>query len=99
MSDKVFCVYILTNPANKVLYVGMTSDLGGRMYQHKHGLTPGFTSKYEVTKLVYFEETSDPSAAIEREKQLKRWRRSKKIWLIEKQNPDWTDLYHRLFPQ
>ena len=76
--------------------VGVTSDLEGRMYQHKHGLTPGFASRYKCTKLLYFENGGDAQGAIEREKQLKGWRRSKKILLIERVNPEWRDLYYDL---
>ena len=74
------------------MYVGMTNNLQRRMYEHKHHLVEGFTDKYNVTKLVYFEETSDVNAAIEREKQLKKWRREKKNKLIESMNPNWNDL-------
>ena len=74
------------------LYVGVTSDLAARVYEHKHGLAPGFTSKYRVTRLVYFDETGDVSEAILREKQIKGWLRKKKIALVETQNPTWRDL-------
>ena len=83
---------MLSSRNNKVLYVGMTNNLQRRMYEHKHHLVEGFTDKYNVTKLVYFEETSDVNAAIEREKQLKKWRREKKNKLIESMNPNWNDL-------
>ena len=75
-----------------MLYTGVTSDLERRVYEHKHSLIPGFTSKYRVNQLVYFEETSDVRAAIEPEKQIKGWLRSKKIALIELANPNWRDL-------
>ena len=86
-----YYVYIMTNRTRR-LYVGVTNDLGRRVYQHKHHVMPGFTSKYFLERLVYFEETNDVRAAISREKELKGWRRSKKIALIEKLNPRWSDL-------
>ena len=75
----------------------MTSDLYGRVWQHKHKKVDGFTSKYNVDKLVYFEQTEDIYSVLEREKQLKKWRREKKVFLIEKGNPDWRDLYNEIF--
>jgi putative endonuclease len=87
-----YFVYILTNKSNKVLYIGVTSDLERRMYEHKSKMINGFTKKYNLTKLVYFEETSDIKSAIEREKQLKNWHREWKISLINGLNPDWKDL-------
>ena len=86
-----YFVYILSN-ATRRIYVGMTEDLERRVYQHKNHLIPGFTSKYNIDWLVHFEETSDVKAAIEREKQIKGWLRSKKIELIESTNPRWIDL-------
>ena len=86
-----YYVYIMTNNS-KTLYTGMTNDLTRRVYEHKQKLIPGFTQKYNITKLVYFEETSDVNAAIAREKQIKGWLRAKKITLIESMNPDWKDL-------
>lgn len=77
---------------SKTLYVGITSDLIKRVYEHKNKLVQGFTKKYNITKLVYFEDTNDVNAAIEREKQIKGWLRSKKIALIKSTNPSWTDL-------
>jgi putative endonuclease len=74
------------------LYVGVTSNLAARVYQHKHGLTPGFTSKYRVTRLVYFEDTGEAADAIAREKQIKGWLRKRKIALVESVNPNWRDL-------
>ena len=74
------------------LYVGMTNDIKKRVYQHKNHLIPGFTDKYNVDRLLYIETTSDSISAIRREKQLKRWRREKKVTLIDSQNPDWKDL-------
>ncbi|MCQ2446743.1 MAG: GIY-YIG nuclease family protein [Clostridia bacterium] len=87
-----YYVYILTNWNNHVLYIGITNDLYRRLYEHKNHLVDGFTKRYNVNKLVYFEMTSDVKAAIEREKQLKGWLRAKKIALIESQNPEWKDL-------
>lgn len=78
------------------LYIGVTSKLKDRVWQHKHKLVEGFTKKYNIYKLIYFEQTEDINSAIAREKQLKRWRRSKKIALIEKENPEWKDLYDEL---
>ena len=92
MKQHQYYIYMLSSRNNKVLYVGMTNNLQRRMYEHKHHLVEGFTDKYNVTKLVYFEETSDVNAAIEREKQLKKWRREKKNKLIESMNPNWNDL-------
>lgn len=86
-------VYILASRKNGTLYVGVTNDLIRRVYEHKHDLAPGFTAKYRVHKLVYFEATDSVRAAIQREKNLKHWPRDWKISLIEKQNPDWRDLY------
>jgi len=88
----IYYVYILTNRSNKVLYTGITNDLSRRIYEHKNKLINGFTSKYNVHKLVYFDYVEDVKSAIEREKQIKGWLRKKKIELIESQNPDWRDL-------
>ena len=77
-------------------YMGITNDLTRRVFEHKTGLVNGFTKKYSVNKLVYFESTSDVNAAILREKRLKKWKRQWKIELIEKSNPDWNDLSERL---
>jgi len=86
-------VYILASKKNGTLYVGVTSDLIKRIYQHKNGLISGFTEKYKVHKLMYFEQYEDISEAIKREKQLKGWRRDWKLKLIEDNNPRWEDLY------
>ena len=92
-----YYVYILTNKNHNVLYTGITSNLVKRVYEHKNHLDQdSFTSKYNVTKLVYFEETTDVKAAIEREKQMKGWPRNRKIGLIFEANPNWTDLYDRI---
>ena len=87
-----YYVYILTNVRRRVLYTGVTNDLKRRLFQHRQKLADGFTAKYNVHYLVYFESTSDPYSAITREKQLKGWRRSKKIALISNLNPDWDAL-------
>jgi len=87
-----FYVYILTNYTNKVMYIGMTNDLERRLYEHKNHLIEGFTSRYNVTKLVYAEQMHDVRDAIDREKQLKGWSRAKKNALVESVNPEWRDL-------
>ena len=86
-----FYVYIMTN-RSRTLYTGVTNDLERRVYEHKHELVPGFTQKYNITLLVYYEATPDIRSAIAREKQIKGWLRSKKIALIESVNPEWQDL-------
>jgi putative endonuclease len=91
-SQKSYYVYFLSNWNNKVLYIGVTNDLQRRIYEHRQKLIPGFTEKYNVNKLVYYEETSDVIAAISREKQLKKWRRDKKNSLVIGVNPEWRDL-------
>lgn len=90
--DKTYYVYLLTNWNNKVMYVGVTSNLERRVYEHKNKLVEGFTKKYNIGKLVYFETTNDVMAAIEREKQIKKWRREKKNQLVIGVNPGWKDL-------
>ncbi len=87
-----YCVYILTNRKRGVLYVGTTGNLIRRLEEHKTHAVHGFTSKYRIDKLVYFEIADDPMTAFSREKQLKRWHREWKIALIEKDNPEWRDL-------
>ncbi|HEX3954398.1 MAG TPA: GIY-YIG nuclease family protein [Stellaceae bacterium] len=94
--DKIYCVYIMTNERHTVLYTGVTSDLKSRVYQHREKLLPGFTKRYNVCKLVYYEAGGDVSGAIEREKQIKAGSRQKKIELINKMNPEWRDLYDGL---
>jgi len=91
MENKQYYVYIMTNKS-RTLYTGVTNDLKRRVHEHKHQLVLGFTSKYNITMLVYFEVTTDVHAAIVREKQIKGWLRSKKIALIKSMNPDWKDL-------
>lgn len=90
--DRQYYVYLLTNWNNKVMYVGVTNNLERRLYEHKHKLLEGFTEKYNVNKLVYFECTTDVNAAITREKQIKKWRREKKDQLVIAVNPRWNDL-------
>jgi putative endonuclease len=87
-----YYVYMNTNPTYTVLYVGMTNNLEHRTSQHRNHVLEGFTKKYNVTRLVYFEATEDVQAAIAREKQLERWTRARKIALIESANPEWRDL-------
>ena len=92
-----YYVYILTNKTNSVLYTGVTNDLTRRMYEHREHLDKdSFTSKYNVTKLVYFEQTTDVDAALEREKQIKSWKRERKIALIMQSNPRMLDLYDQI---
>jgi putative endonuclease len=91
---KQFYVYILASQRNGTLYTGMTSNLLQRIWQHKEELVDGFTMKYRVKKLVYFEVHDTAESAIIREKQIKKWRRWWKVDLIEKSNPDWKDLYN-----
>jgi putative endonuclease len=86
-------VYILASKRNGTIYIGVTSDLVKRIWQHKNHVVAGFTEKYQVEQLVYFEQFDDMVNAIEREKQLKTWERAWKIKLIEKNNPSWNDLY------
>ena len=89
-----FYVYILSNINNRVIYTGVTNNLVRRVYEHKQHLDKkSFTTQYNVDRLVYFEETSSSRAAIEREKQIKSWNRSRKNDLIVSQNPNWIDLY------
>ncbi|MGC2816803.1 MAG: GIY-YIG nuclease family protein [Candidatus Acidiferrum sp.] len=89
--ERTFHVYLLASKSG-VLYIGVTGNLSKRIFQHKQKLVPGFTQKYNVTKLVWFEPHSTARAAISREKEIKRWNRAKKIALIESLNPQWTDL-------
>jgi putative endonuclease len=95
-SGKLYFVYIVTNQRHTVLYIGLTSDLKARIYQHREKLFPGFTSRYNVYELVYYEAGRDIQGAILREKQLKAGSRRKKIDLIDKFNPEWCDLYDEL---
>jgi putative endonuclease len=89
-------VYILSNKRNGTLYVGVTSNLVQRVWQHKNNLVPGFTQKYNLHKLVYLEVCESMETAIQLEKQLKKWNRKWKLELIEKNNPEWNDLYSEI---
>ncbi len=93
MTEKKGYVYILTNTNNTVLYTGVTSNLVKRVYEHKNKEVQGFTEKYNLHKLIYYEIFEDMINAITREKKIKGWLRSKKVSLIEKVNPNWDDLY------
>jgi len=90
------CVYILASQRNGTLYTGVTSDLIKRVWEHKNDQAEGFTKKYAVHLLVYFEQHEDMNAAITREKQIKKWNRAWKLRLIEEKNPNWNDLYETL---
>lgn len=96
MNEKKGYIYILTNKGNRVLYSGVTSDLVKRIYEHRNELVDGFTKKYNAHKLIYFEIFEDMLTAITREKQIKGWKRDKKIKLIEESNPRWKDLYESI---
>ena len=91
MTDRHYFIYVLAS-RSRVLYVGVTNDLERRVFEHKQKLVPGFTAEYDVDRLIYFESTPDVFAAIRREKQIKGWRRNRKVALIESVNPDWDDL-------
>ncbi len=91
-----YYVYILASKKNGTLYIGVTNNLIRRVYEHKNGLIDGFTKKYNVHILVYYEVVSDIGSAIQREKRMKKWNRQWKIELIEKENVDWQDLYYQL---
>jgi len=88
---KTYYVYIMTNHSG-TLYTGMTNNLERRVHEHKHKLVPGFASKYNITKLVYYEEENNENAALARVKQIKGWKRAKNVALIESKNPEWKDL-------
>ncbi len=90
---KKFYVYILCSKRNGTLYTGITSDIVKRVYEHKHGLVEGFTKKYNVHHLVWYEIHESAESAIVREKQIKKWKRAWKLKIIEKENPQWIDLY------
>ncbi|MBI4709466.1 MAG: GIY-YIG nuclease family protein [Candidatus Portnoybacteria bacterium] len=96
MNNKHYYVYILAGKRNGALYIGVTSDLKKRVWEHKNNIIEGFTKKYKVHGLVYFEQTNDIRSAIRKEKQLKKWNRKWKLDLIEKSNPEWRDLYDDL---
>ena len=90
------CVYMMTSERNGTLYIGVTSDLIARTWQHKNNAVDGFTKKYDVHKLVWYEPHQNMESAILKEKALKKWNRIWKLRLIEQMNPDWQDLYHQL---
>jgi putative endonuclease len=92
----MFYVYLLASRKQGTLYLGVTKNLVRRTYQHREKLLPGFTSRYDIRRLVWFETYDDPVTAIEREKKIKKWRRAWKIGLIEKDNPGWKDLYSEI---
>jgi len=97
MSKKEYCVYIMTNTHNTVLYTGVTNNLQRRVLEHRTGAGNGFTKKYNVTRLVYFESGNDVNTTIAREKQIKAGSRKKKIDLINSINPEWKDLFDVFF--
>ncbi|HET7006652.1 MAG TPA: GIY-YIG nuclease family protein [Candidatus Binatia bacterium] len=90
--ERTYYVYLLTSKNNRVIYVGVTNDLKRRVYDHKTKVVKGFTEKYNVNKLVYYEQTSDVITALSREKEIKKWRREKKNALVAQLNPRWNDL-------
>ena len=92
VSEKTCYIYLMTNWNHRVMYVGVTNDLVRRVYEHKNKLMEGFTSRYNINKLVYFEDTRDIHAALAREKEIKQWRRVKKDALVQALNSDWRDL-------
>jgi len=94
--EKSFYVYILASKRNGTLYIGVTSDLLKRVWEHKKKLAEGFTERYSVDKLVYYEQFQDAESALRREKRIKKYNRKWKLDLIEKSNPDWKDLYEEL---
>ena len=91
--ERSYCVYILASKIGGTLYIGVTNDLVRRVYEHREKLAESFTKKYQVARLVYFEQLDDIESAIRREKRLKKWNRAWKIRLIEENNPNWDDLY------
>ena len=92
----MYYVYMVTNKFNHVLYIGVTGELARRIHDHREGLLEGFSQQYRTSKLVFYETFPDSRSAISREKQLKGWRRERKVMLIEKQNPHWNDLYEQI---
>ena len=91
-----YYVYILASRKDGAIYVGITNDIVGRIYEHRTKAAPGFTSKYNITRLVWLEIYEDPISAISRERELKKWKRAWKVQLIEAQNPQWEDLYESI---
>ena len=96
MRDRVYYVYILASRLGGTIYIGVTSNLVRRVYQHREKLVKGFTQNYGVHRLVYYEAFGEIGAAIRREKQLKQWNRAWKVQLIEEKNPNWDDLYPKI---
>lgn len=96
MNEKTSYVYILTNKRNGTLYTGVTSDLCRRMWEHKNGIYEGFSKKYDLKMLVWYEVYNDIKEAILKEKQIKKWERKWKLKIIEEMNPSWNDLYEKL---
>lgn len=94
--SRIYHVYIMASDRNGTLYVGVSSDLARRVYEHRHGVTGGFTGRYGVKRLVYLEPFDDVEHAMQRERQIKKWNRNWKLELIEKTNPQWLDLYDTL---
>jgi putative endonuclease len=94
---KTYFVYIIASNKNGTIYIGVTNNLTKRVWEHKNEVADGFTSKYSVKKLVYYEDHSEIESAIRREKRLKKWERKWKLELIEKNNPQWLDLYDKIF--
>ncbi|MGJ4896096.1 MULTISPECIES: GIY-YIG nuclease family protein [unclassified Bradyrhizobium] len=91
-----YYVYILASRKDGAIYVGVTNNLVRRVFEHRQKAVPGFTSKYNITRLVWFEAYDDPASAITREKELKKWKRAWKVTLIEADNPEWKDLYEAI---
>ncbi|MBI2310159.1 GIY-YIG nuclease family protein [Candidatus Collierbacteria bacterium] len=96
MQEQSFCVYLMSNPGRTVLYTGVTRNLIKRVWQHKEKVADGFTKKYNVTDMVYYEILDSPIEAIEREKQIKSWSRKRKNRLVEAENSSWKDLYDEI---
>ena len=97
MRNHNYYVYIMAKGRNSTFYVGVTNDLDRRSYEHKHGLNKGFTKRYNIKKLVYYEHHTDIEEAIYREKKIKRWKRTYKMRLIESMNPNWDDLFENIY--
>ncbi|PIR39396.1 MAG: excinuclease ABC subunit C [Alphaproteobacteria bacterium CG11_big_fil_rev_8_21_14_0_20_39_49] len=95
--EKLFTVYIISNRKNGILYTGITSNLQKRVWEHKNKVIDGFSKKYNLNNLIYYEPHANAENAIKREKRLKKYKREQKIKLIEKENPNWEDLYEKLF--
>jgi len=96
MNKNSYCVYILSSQRNGTLYIGVTNNLARRVWEHKNQKVDGFTKRYEVHHLVYYEIQESPESAITREKQIKKWNRLWKIRIIEEKNPEWKDLYQNI---